>query len=272
MKSAPISVLIPCFCCASTIRRAVDSVFAQTLAPTEVILVDDASDDETPAALRQLERDYHGRISVVPLKVNCGAASARNTGWALATQPYVAFLDADDSWHPEKLRVQYEYMNTHPDIAVCGHGRAHLRDDADPGAPAKNPAATNITATGLLFSNAFSTPTVMAKRTIPFRFPEGQRYVEDAFLWQQVALSGLAIVRLESDLAYIHKAPYGSSGLSGQLWKMERAELANFVSHFRAERIGSGLLAAATLFSLAKFLKRLLVRGAGTLQNKGARA
>ena len=263
MKFAPVSVLIPCFRCASTIRRAVDSVFAQSLVPSEVILVDDASDDQTPAALQQLERDYHGRIRLVALTVNRGAASARNAAWALATQAYVAFLDADDSWHPEKLRIQYEYMMVHPDIAVCGHGRLHVRGDADPGAPAKNPAVTIITATGLLFSNAFSTPTVMAKSNIPFRFPEGQRYVEDAFLWQQVALSGLAVVRLESDLAYIHKAPYGSGGLSSQLWKMERAELANFVSHFRAKRIGLGLLVAASLFSSAKFVRRLLVRGTG---------
>lgn len=265
----PVSAIVPCYKCAATIGRALDSVLTQSVTPAEVLLVDDGSGEDTLAALKAWESPFQGRMKLVSIATNCGAASARNAGWTIASQPYIAFLDADDSWHPEKLRIQYEYMKTHPDVAVCGHGREHLRNDAGPCAPAKDPAVTIINATGLLFSNAFSTPTVMVKRTIPFRFPEGQRYVEDAFLWQQIALSGLAVVRLESELAYIHKPPYGSGGLSGHLWKMERAELANFVSHFRAERIGLGLLVAASVFSLAKFIKRFLVRGVGSLQNQG---
>jgi len=263
MKTAPVSVIVPCFRCASTIARAVESIFAQTLLPSQVILVDDGSDDDTPAALRQLERKHPGQITLVPLQANSGAASARNAGWAIATQPFVAFLDADDSWHPEKLRIQYEYMKAHPDVAACGHGRMLLRDDATACAPAMDPAVTRISATGLLFSNAFSTPTVMVRRDIPFRFAEGQRYVEDAFLWQQIALAGLAVVRLESELACIHKPPFGSAGLSSRLWGMERAELGNFLAHYRARKIGLVLLLALMVFSLAKYARRLLLRSTG---------
>ena len=262
--TAPVSVLIPCFRCAPTIARALDSVFAQSVVPAEIIVVDDGSDDETPEALRALERRHGERIRILRLAANRGAASARNAGWALATQPYLAFLDADDSWHPDKLRIQYEYMKAHPEVSLCGHGRSISRDCDAPSVPAGNPAVTRIDARGLLFSNAFSTPTVMLKSDIPLRFPEGQRHVEDAFLWQRIALSGLAVVRIESELACIHKAPYGSAGLSSELWNMERAELGNFRAHYRAGKIGPGLLLAASLYSLAKYVRRILVQSAGT--------
>jgi len=260
---APISVIIPCYRCASTIGRAVDSVFSQSITPAEVVVIEDCSGDETLAALQELERIYQGRITIVQMKANCGVASARNAGWAIATQPYIAFLDADDSWHPEKLRIQYEYMSNNPDVVLCGHKCAWVIDETTPTVLSKDRAVTRISAHSLLFKNAFSTPTVMMKRNIPFRFADGQRYVEDAFLWQQIALFGLAVARIESDLAYIHKAPYGSAGLSARLWKMERAELGNFVSHYRAGRIGSGLLLVVAVFSCAKHVRRILMRPGG---------
>lgn len=262
---APISVVIPCYRCASTIGRAVDSVFAQSVTPAEVVLVEDCSGDETPVALQELERIYQGRIKIVQRRVNGGAASARNAGWTIATQPYIAFLDADDSWHPEKLRIQYDYMRNHPDVALCGHKCTWLRNDTTPPVLSKDLTVTGIGAHSLLFKNAFSTPAVMVQRNIPFRFAERQRYCEDAFLWQQIALFGLVVVRIESVLAYLHKAPYGSAGLSARLWKMERAELANFVSHYLARRIGIGLLLAAATFSYAKYIRRILMGGTGAL-------
>jgi glycosyltransferase involved in cell wall biosynthesis len=237
----------------------VDSIFAQSLAPTEVVIVDDCSGDATLLALQKLERTHQGKIKIVQMKANGGAASARNAGWDIATQPYIAFLDADDSWHPHKLQIQYEYMRNNPNIALCGHRSTWLRDDTTPPPLAKDITITSVSARSLLFKNAFSTPTVMVKRDIPFRFVEGQRYAEDAFLWQQIAFFGLAVVRIESALAYIHKAPYGSAGLSARLWRMEQAELVNFVSHYQAKRIGFCLLVVVAIVSCAKHLRRVFI-------------
>src|SRR5258706_14692588 len=100
-RLAPVSVVVPCYRCADTIERAVRSVAAQTLRPAEVILVDDGSPDGTGAALERLrERFGADWIRIVRLPRNLGSASARNAGWELATQRYVAFLDSDDAWHP----------------------------------------------------------------------------------------------------------------------------------------------------------------------------
>ena len=256
---APVSVIVPCYNCVNTIRRAFESIVNQTLKPEEIILVDDHSQDGTLDTLRSLANEYSGKVKVIKLASNIGAGSARNVGWNAATQTYIAFLDADDSWHPEKLRIQYEYMQNNPGVALCGHKCAWLLNDITPPVSLKELAVTRIIPHSLFFKNAFSTPTMMVKRNSPFRFVEGQRYAEDLFFSQRISLSGLLVVRIESNLAYIHKAPYGTAGLSAQLWKMERAELTNFLWHYDAGRIGFSVLAVAIIFSWAKYIRRILI-------------
>lgn len=254
----PVSVVIPCFRCAKTIGRAVASVSRQTQKPSEVVLVDDASDDDTLTVLQEIENQYSGWIKVISLKVNTGAATARNAGWLATTQPYIAFLDADDSWHFDKLRIQYEYMQNNQDVALSGHQCVLFHDSQNlPTLPIRF-YATKINAISLLFKNSFATPTVMLKCDIQFRFQNGKRCAEDLLLWQQIAFGGLKVMRIESPLAYVHKPYYGASGLSAQLWEMEFGELNNFVTIYRAGKINFLWYAAATLFSLIKFSKRLL--------------
>lgn len=259
VQTCAVSVVIPCYCCAETIERAMSSVFAQTSRPAEVIVVDDGSGDDMIHTLHALQEQYErGWLRIIELPINVGAATARNAGWDMATQPYVAFLDADDSWHPEKLRIQYEYMQNASDVSLCGHQCVWLRDNETPPVIPKDLHATKISAVSLLFKNVFSTPTVMLRRDIPFRFQEGKRCAEDFLLWQQIAIKNLQVVRIESPLAYVHKPLYGAGGLSAQLWNMERGELSNFVGLYRAGYINFLLYALATFFSIAKFIKRLL--------------
>src|SRR5688572_19076100 len=89
---APVSVVVPCYRCGGSIGRAVASVLAQSARPAELIVVDDASDDASPQAIAALGAG----VRAVRLARNQGPAAARNAGWAAATQPYLAFLDADD--------------------------------------------------------------------------------------------------------------------------------------------------------------------------------
>lgn len=270
-----VTVVIPCFRCVRTIKRAIDSVVQQTHKPAEVILVDDANGDDTLGLLLEIEQQYSGWIKVVALNENLGAASARNAGWAVATQPYVAFLDADDSWHPEKLRIQFEYMRNNAEVALCGHQCVYLSNGETLPVLPKNRNSTRIGAVSLLFKNKFATPTVMLRRDIPFRFQEGKRCAEDLLLWQQIAFSGLQVARIESPLAYTHKPLYGAGGLSAQLWEMERGELSNFVVLYQSGSIHFLLYVLATCFSIAKFIKRLLVtklKGLAKLIRLGSRA
>lgn len=255
---APVSVVIPCFRCATSIRRAVASVEQQTLKPAEVILIDDASGDDTLSVLHELARSYPAWIRVIALEKNQGPASARNVGWEAATQSYLAFLDADDSWHPGKVRIQYGFMRKTPDVDISGH-QCIFRREGEAAPEIFEPLTiTRISAISLIFRNSFSTPTVMLKRHIPFRFEENKRYAEDLYLWQRVAFGGGMVMRMECPLAYMFKAPYGVAGLSAEMWAMEKGQLSNFIALYKARHISWVLLFLASVFSIAKYFKRLV--------------
>nr|WP_175801934.1 glycosyltransferase [Burkholderia anthina] len=108
---APVSVIVPCYRSVSTLERAVASVYAQTWRPAELILVDDASPDDTLACIERLRSRYGDDwIRVIALPRNGGPGVARNVGWRCATQRFIAFLDADDTWHPDKIARQCGWM------------------------------------------------------------------------------------------------------------------------------------------------------------------
>jgi len=256
LKTAAVSVIIPCYRCKDSISRAVDSILEQTLLPSEVILIDDASNDGTLNVLHELAKKYPNCIRVIDLKVNVGAAGARNKGWSVAIQPYIAFLDADDSWHPEKIRIQYEYMLANKLVAISGHGCSVFgKRDIHFNIPSVLPVK-KIEPLSLVFKNCFSTPTVMLKQELPFRFAENKRFAEDFYLWQQIAFSGLLVNRIELPLAYVYKKLYGEGGLSAQLWEMEKGELNNFLCLYAAGVLNIGLFFLGYSFSFLKFLKR----------------
>ncbi len=258
---APVSVVVPCYRCQATLERAVSSVVQQTVRPAELILVDDASGDGTWTLIQNIQARHGDWIKAVALPGNAGAASARNAGWNLATQPYLAFLDADDAWHLRKIEIQYAYMQQHPDVALSGHLCRQLPGNTV-NAPAWAVALEGeqvVTWTALLLRHQFVTPSVMLKREIGFRFFEGARHMEDHRLWLDVAAAHLRTVKLLVELAAVYKPVYGASGLSADMWRMEKAELANyryFQSLGKLSPIQSVLLQC---YSMVKFVRRLVI-------------
>lgn len=266
--TAPVSAVIPCYRCSGTIDRAVASVAAQTVRPAELILVEDGSADGTLEHLRALASRYpSGWIRIIALPENRGAADARNAGWAAATQPYIAFLDADDAWHRRKIELQHAFMAGHPEVALCAHGHEALGGPGVPDREIGEVTARPVSRLSLLMSNNFFAPTMMMlKRELPQRFLSGRRHVDDHLLWLQIVCAGLTFVRLSARLAYTYKRPYGESGLSGQLWAMEQSELENYRILRREGHIGPAAAAALSAYSLAKFVRRLLLVSLRRLQ------
>lgn len=255
-----VSVVIPCFRCAGTIERAVSSAVNQSHPPLEVILVDDASDDSTPAILDGLSERYAGRgLRVIRLPANAGPSVARNVGWNVARGDLVAFLDADDLWHGEKLARQVVFMQAHPEIALCAHEAGILAADALPPADAKMHGSKKIAARDLLFSNRFITPSVVVRRALPLRFRHGRRHMEDHLLWMEIALAGYEIAKLDAVLAWTFKPAFGASGLSAAMWKMEQSELDNYRLLWRAGYLPLIAMLSLCAYSLLKFARRLLI-------------
>lgn len=254
----PVSVVIPCYACAATIERALASVLAQTKMPAEVIMIDDASPDDSLEKLSELASAYPGWVKLLRLETNQGVASARNAGWAMATQPYIAFLDADDAWHPEKLAIQYTHMSAIHDLVLCGHGHRVLQQAGiKPDWGLGNLRAKPIHKWSLLLRNQFITPSVMVRREIPHRFAEGRRFMEDRLLWLEVVCSGDRVELLNLELAATYKLPYGARGLSSNLWEMTKADVSNYRILQDRGHLSAAVSLVFQLFSLLKLARRL---------------
>lgn len=257
---AYISVIIPCYNSSKTIERAIESVINQTLLPKEIIVVDDCSNDNTLELLNNFKKkNLKFNIVILSLEKNVGAASARNRAWNIAKYEYIAFLDSDDGWHPQKLEIQYNFMVKNPQIVLTGHNCKILSEKSIiPNEILEKIYFYNITKYSLLFSNKYSTPTIMLKRDIKFRFPENQRYAEDYYLWLEILLSGGICYKSDLKLAYLYKASYGESGLSSKLWDMEKWELNNFKVMYNKNHINLFEFLVVYVFSFLKYLRRVL--------------
>jgi glycosyltransferase involved in cell wall biosynthesis len=170
-----IGVVIPAFNAAIFLPRCLKSVFAQTLKPDEIIVVDDGSTDNTAALAAELG-------ATVVSRRNGGLSAARNTGINSASSEWIALLDADDMWAPEKLERQ----------AACTHAETVLvytgiRIFDDKGVRAVVPAIDPISARKMLrYRNPITPSTVLVRREAVVRdggFREDIRACEDWEMW-----------------------------------------------------------------------------------------
>ena len=121
-KPPLVSVVLPTFNRGWTVKEAVDSVLGQTLDAFELIVVDDGSTDNTAALLAP-----YGDLVRVIRQENKGVSAARNRGAAAGRGRYLAFLDSDDLWLPDKLAVQVKFFRDHPNARICQTGEIWIR-------------------------------------------------------------------------------------------------------------------------------------------------
>jgi glycosyltransferase involved in cell wall biosynthesis len=258
----PVSVIIPCYCCSDTLLRAVFSVFSQTALPYEIILVNDASPDAgmTQQVMDMILLSMNNKgtnIRSLYLPVNQGAGVARNAGWEIATQPFIAFLDADDSWHQCKLLYQYNFMTQNPHCVMSCH-QTQFSSNYFPDHIIQFPFHfRRIKLRNLLFKNTIGTRTVMIKRDVAERFPSGMRHAEDFFLWLRILSTGACVYRLSSPLAYVYKAGFGESGLSSNTVLMHRGVLKCFSDLSNRSIISRNYFFSAVFVEYIKYFVRL---------------
>ena len=105
-----VSIVVPVYNAARYIRKTIDMVCEQTYKDWELILVDDASADNSAEIISDIIESSGKRIRLIRKERNAGAAEARNTGIDASAGRYIAFLDADDVWMPDKLEKQIAFM------------------------------------------------------------------------------------------------------------------------------------------------------------------
>lgn len=110
-----VSVVMPCYNYASFVGDAVDSVLSQTYQNIELIIINDGSTDDTKEILEAISDN---RVMVLHIE-NSGVSTARNKGIELARGQFIAFIDADDLWSPDKIQQQVQAFKKHPDCSYC---------------------------------------------------------------------------------------------------------------------------------------------------------
>ncbi|UOU98546.1 glycosyltransferase [Chryseobacterium daecheongense] len=222
-----ISVIIPMYNAEKTIINALNSIKAQTsvqITDFEIIIINDGSTDNS----RLLVEDYMNQNQEMKIqlinKANGGVSSARNAGLSVAKGNYIALLDADDIWMPEKTQTQIKYFeDKEMDIDFLATARNNNKILFP--YTIKNNLA-EITFKKLLIRNEAQPSTVIFRKKVLENtgyFDEDQRYAEDVNYWMKVSLHHRMYILNES-LVIVGggKRSFGVSGLSANLSEMRK--------------------------------------------------
>jgi len=251
-----ISVIVPAYNAQETIIPCIESILSQTYnANYEIIVINDGSNDQTEQLCLHFKNKNRNANLIVLTQKNSGPSKARNYGILKSTGKWIAFLDADDRWLPQKIEKQFIVLNNYVDCSLIG-AQFYKENETY-----KNGIKV-MSFKSLLFKNEILTSTVVVKRDVImlYLFDESKRYSEDCKLWLQIAYHYKVIVILEGLVIYYQPNPNEyEKNLSNSLFKMEKGELDNFMFFYRAKMINIFSLMIIIFFSVLKYLKRLIL-------------
>lgn len=195
-----LSVIIPVYNSESSVAETLRSVLAQTYRDLEIIIVDDGSTDKSIDICKQFQDE---RIRIIHQQ-NRGLAGARNTGIRQARGEYLAFVDSDDLWLPEKLAKHLEHFERSPEVGVSFSRSSLIDDQGKPLGIYQMPKLTDITPEYLFCRNPISNgSSVVIRRAVldtikfqenlygeveDFYFDDSFRQSEDIECWLRIAL------------------------------------------------------------------------------------
>lgn len=204
-----ISIIIPTYNSSRFIKRTIGSVLAQTFRDWELIIVDDCSKDSTELAVREFTK-FDKRIKFLKTPENSGGpATPKNIGIENAVGEYVAFLDHDDEWFPEKLEKQlHVFQNTKDEnlgLVSCG---ANLINKKNKRFSIYNPKNIKVDFPEILLRNPiYSNSSVLIKKSVIDKVGErdyNMKYSEDWDMWIRICKNGFKIQFIDKPLFNYH--------------------------------------------------------------------
>ena len=255
------SVVIPAYNCSSTIVKVLDSVYLQTRLDLieEIIIVNDGSTDNTKNIIGEYKRLHPiPEIRYFEQK-NKGVSSARNKGIREAVSDWIALLDSDDLWMPDKIEKQAVCVMCNPDICFLGSSKTVKLIFKE-----YRRGLIRLNAHQLCIRSTPTTPSVIFKRGVALElglFDEDMHYCEDINFYQKFLLKDSYYI-LVDDLVKIgiEKKYHGESGLSSKLIDMNRGRNKNVIDLFQMRLIGRIFLTIMILFNYIKLIRRIVVK------------
>lgn len=206
-----VSIIMPAYNSGKTIRDSIQSVYNQTYSRWELFIIDDCSTEPIEDSILNF---HDKRIRCIRLAQNQGVANARNVGISQAKGKYIAFLDSDDIWHPEKLSMQLAFMQKNHYAFTYTWYRQFTGDSNHLGNLVKTKPCVDYKE--LLKGNDIGCLTVMIDREqIQNIHMPSQRH-EDYITWLNILKQGYKAYSLSKELAYYRK---GNDSLTSNKWK-----------------------------------------------------
>lgn len=216
-----ISIIVPAYRAEKVIGEAIDSVVAQTYPNWELLLVEDAGGDGTAEIIEEYVREHgESRIRLIRQPENGGAAKARNRGLREAAGRYIAYLDADDLWEPEKLERELRFMRE-KDAAFVFTGYEFADENGRRTGKVVHVPETLNYRQALSNTTIFTTTVLFDTEKIPrelLEMPDVKS--EDTALWWKVLRNGYLAWGLDENLARYRRA--GKSLSSNKLEALRR--------------------------------------------------
>ncbi|OGR69975.1 MAG: hypothetical protein A2089_11520 [Elusimicrobia bacterium GWD2_63_28] len=254
-KAPLVSVVMPSYNHASFIGRAVESVLGQTCADLELIVIDNHSTDGTDGVLAAIQDP---RLRVIKISNGGIIAASRNLGVKSASGRYIAFIDSDDIWLPEKLERQLEALRAAPG-AVLAYCRFRTLTGDERSAEALPPL--RVCTSGQIFNQIYlkhfvaCSGVLAEKRALDeaggFSEEVGLVAIEDTDLWLRLSAKGGGVLSSEAPL-FLYRVHPGNA--SGGAWRRFRRELALSRRHYK--RAGFFAFSASAALSLISFFKQ----------------
>lgn len=250
------SVVIPTYNASKTIKRVLFSAVGQSYPPTEVVIVDDFSSDNTIEIITNFVNAYSGSIKFIVVKHtrNFGVSKTRNDGIANSTGNFIAFLDDDDIWEKDKLFIINKILTENPQIKFISHTYSYPDKKEN-----YSSELTVISFSSLLFRNYFATPCVIMSSNIGEYFDENMRYSEDFDLWLRIA-SKTTMFRLDMPLATLGRPLLSPGGLSGNRFSMRKGQIRTYLKIVRYKKWTLFLVPFLILLALIKYSIRHFFR------------
>lgn len=196
IKEKIISIVIPVYNSARYLRECMDSIMGQTFKDFEVIMIDDGSTDDSVKIIASYQDP---RIKLI--RNNHDYIQSLNMGMTAAQGKYIARMDSDDVMLPERLQLQYEYMEKNPEVDVLGGGMKCFGKSNNEHIPKEI-----ITIWDMLDGCCVIHPTVMMRsqviKDLGFKYEEEYIYAEDYRLWVKMMQAGLCFRNLQKILIY----------------------------------------------------------------------
>jgi glycosyltransferase involved in cell wall biosynthesis len=213
-QTIKISVVFAVYNSETYLKDAINSILSQTFEDFEFIIINDGSTDSS----KEIILSYtDSRIVYVENEINRGLIYSLNRGLSQSRGKYIARMDADDIAFPQRLQVQYDFMESHPDIGICGTNIENFFDETDKTFVTRFPEDDQTIRAYSFFQAVFCHPTVVMRRSVieenKIEYPKAFFRTEDYALWVEL-LQYTKAHNIQSVLLHYRKHPGSETWIS----------------------------------------------------------